>query len=93
MAFKLLFPAILLSSIVIKSLITSSLPNSLSILCLTALFGFMYFIESKKEKPVNDEIREQLKKHQEDLTWAKNELDKVNSFVSASKLSTSFSRK
>lgn len=90
---RLIFPAILLSSLVIKSIITPTIADSLSILCLTVLFGVMYFIETKKETPVNEEIRQQLQKQQEELTWNKSELDKLNSFMSASKLSTSFGRK
>ena len=61
-------PAVALSAVIIKSLITGiSLGSALTIVGLAALYGGYYYFESKKEDPINDVVKKELKQLQDEL--------------------------
>lgn len=65
-------PAIALSAVVIQSLIMGiSLGNALSIVGLAALYGVYYYFESKKEAPINESVKKELKTLQEEVNVMK----------------------
>ena len=54
-------PTILLSAFLIRILITgASVGDSIALAALAGLFGFYYYYENKKEKPINEAVKEEL---------------------------------
>lgn len=71
----------LLVSFLIKLLITgASIGDSLVIIALAGLFAFCHYLESKKEEPINTQVKIE-------LTKVKEELAEVKSGLTAFKLS------
>jgi hypothetical protein len=65
-------PAVALCSVIIKSLITGiSIAEALAIVGLAALYGLYYYYESKKEPPLNDSIKAELKNLQDEMNVVK----------------------
>jgi len=80
----LIIPAILLSSILIKSLIIQpNIAESLMFLGSLGLFGGLYLLISKKEKPINQEIKKEIEQ-------MKSELMDMKSFLQQNKLTGQF---
>ena len=84
MSKNLTFSIILLSLFLTKLLITQvSIGDSIAFLGLAGLFGFIQFMESKKEIPVNDKVKS-------DLDSMKKDLVEVKNFIAQTKISGKF---
>ena len=95
---RLAFPSVFLSSILIKSLIFSiGFPEAILFLAMSALFGYVYFTENKKEKPINEDVKKQILELQEKLeastthneqriTDSIKELQEIKTFLNTTKL-------
>lgn len=76
----LIFPSILVTLFVAKLLIfQSNIAESIVMLGLLALCGFVYFVENKREKPVNDEFKKA-------ILETDKKLQEIQSFIAQNKL-------
>lgn len=73
-------PTFLLVSFLVKLLIfQSNLPESFIAIALICLFGFVYYIENKKEKPINEDFKTQ-------LNALSQELGDIKSYIGTNKI-------
>jgi len=80
-------PTLLLSSFLIRSLIFgANVGDSIALISLCGLFGFFYYLEHKKESPVNEKIKLQLEA-------LKEEMNQLKSTVNGVKLGVTIGRK
>jgi hypothetical protein len=77
----LIFPAFLLSSLVIRILICgASIGDALGLAALAGFCGFCLYIESQKKNPVADELKS-------DIEYLKTEMLNIKNFQSVVKMS------
>lgn len=76
----LIFPSTFLCALIVKFLfIPANIAEAIVFIGLLGLLGFGYFIEIKKEKPINDEIKKE-------IDVMKKELRDMNNFLQTNKL-------
>lgn len=69
------FPSFLLSTYTIRLLITgASIGDSIALIGLLGLYGFTYFLQDKKEVPVNDIVKKDLETLAKEVMIIKNSL-------------------
>ena len=81
---RLAFPALFPIAFLIKNIIVRpNIADSIIFIGSLVIFGFMFFIENKKEKPINQEVKEEIE-------LVKKELGDIKTFINVTKLSSQF---
>lgn len=72
------FPSLLLSSYLIRILVTgSSVGDAISLFALCSLFAYNTFLESKKQTPVNKDVYDKISYLEEQLGLTKSKLSSI----------------
>jgi len=68
-------PSLLLTSLLIRTLIFgASIGDAIALIALSALYGYHYYLQSKKQVPVNKEILDRIVQIEESLKDTKSKV-------------------